>query len=199
MKLDSIKYNTIGRSMYVLYPDGDRLSCYENTLITILLENDVEGEINALLADEDFCELADKQRFVMLFPNPINGRWNWDLDEAERDDLADLTQMVHLFNYQPDFNDRGIYHNMHNARYFMGIGTGASLLHTLAACNPVNVAGIHTIGGKCLRRRKQCPSMRRFLQYYGARTTKLWISSRRLTRWIVKVMAFYTIKATMLN
>ena len=148
MRLDLIKYDEIGRSMYVLYPDGDRLSCYENTLITILRENDGTEEIKALLADADFCELANKQRFVMLFPNPVDGRWNWDLDDAQRDDLADLTQMVSLFNYQPDFRDCGIYHNMHNARYFIGAGTGASILHTLAACNPVNVAGIHTIGGK---------------------------------------------------
>ncbi len=154
MKLDIVKYDEIGRSMVVLYPDGDRLSCYENTLITVLRENDDEEDIRALLANAEFCELANKQRFVMLFPNPVNGGWNWDLDKTQRDDLADLTQMVSLFNYQPDFTDCGIYHNMHNARYFMGIGTGASMLHTLAACNPVNVAGIHTIGGKMSEKAK---------------------------------------------
>jgi poly(3-hydroxybutyrate) depolymerase len=154
MKLDFIIYDEIGRSMYVLYPGGDRLSCYENTLITILRENDGEEDIKALLVNAEFCELADKQRFVMLFPNPVSGKWNWDFDEAQRDDLADLTQMVSLFNYQPGINDCGIYHNMHNARYFMGIGTGASMLHTLAACNPVNVAGIHTIGGKMSEKAK---------------------------------------------
>jgi poly(3-hydroxybutyrate) depolymerase len=150
MRLDFIKYDEIGRSMYVLYPDGDRLSCYENTLITVLRENDGEEDIQALLDNREFCELADKQRFVMLFPNPVNSKWNWDLDEAQRDDLVDLTEMVRLFNFQPDMSDRGIYHNMHNARYFLGIGSGASMLHTLAACNPVNLAGIFTIGGKML-------------------------------------------------
>ena len=155
MKLDLIKYDEIGRSMYVLYPDGDRLSCYENTLITILRENDGEEEITALLANTDFCELANKQRFVMLFPNPVKDRWNWDLDNAQRDDLAELIEMVRLFNYQPDMNDCGIYHNMHNARYYIGVGTGASMLHTLAACNPVNVAGIFTIGGKMSEKAKE--------------------------------------------
>ena len=154
MKLDLKKYEKMGRSMYVLYPDGDRLSCYENTLITVLRENDGKEDITALLDDAGFCELADKQRFVMLFPNPVNGKWNWDMEESQRDDLADLTEMVRLFNYQPDMNDCGIYHNMHNARYFMGIGTGASMLHTLAACNPVNVAGIFTIGGKMSEKAK---------------------------------------------
>jgi poly(3-hydroxybutyrate) depolymerase len=154
MKLDLIKYDGIGRSMYALYPDGDRLSCYENTLITILRENDSEEDIKALLAIVDFCELANKQRFVILFPNPLNGRWNWDMNEDQQDDLADITEMLNLFNYQPDMNDCGIYHNMHNARYFMGVGTGASMLHTLAACNPVNVAGIFTIGGNMSEKAK---------------------------------------------
>jgi len=147
MRLDLVTYEEIGRSMYVLFPDGDRLSCYENTLITILRESDSDADIQALLADVDFCQLADEQRFVMLFPNPVNGHWNWDLDEAQRDDLGDIAEMIRLFNHQPDLNDRGIYHNMHNARYFVGIGAGASMLHTLAACNPVNVAGVFTIGG----------------------------------------------------
>ena len=69
--------------------------------------------------------------------------------------------MIDIFNYQPDIIDRGIYHNMHNARYFMGIDTGASMVHTLAACEPVNVAGIFTIGGtladRALRESKNTP------------------------------------------
>ena len=154
MRLEFIKYDSINRSMYVLYPDGDRLSCYENTLITILRENDGKADIQALLNDTEFCKLANRQRFIMLFPNPVNGMWNWDMEKSEQDDLTDLTEMVRLFNYQPGFTDCGIYHNMHNARYFMGIGTGGSLLHTLAACNPVNVAGVFSIGGKMSEKAK---------------------------------------------
>ncbi len=134
--------------MAVLYPAGDRLSCYENTLITVLTDQDGEAQARALLGDASFCELADKQRFLLLFPNPKDGKWNWELDASLPDDLADLSEMVRRFNFQPDLNDRGIYHNMHNARYFVGTGSGASMLHTLAACNPVNVAGVFTIGGK---------------------------------------------------
>ena len=147
MRLDRIQYSAPDRSMFVLYPAGDRLCCYENTLITILQDSDGESLVRTLLADADFCALADKQRFVILLPNPVNGKWNWDLNGDLKDDLADLPEMVRLFTYQPNMNDLGIYHNMHNARYFMGIGTGASMLHTLAACNPVNVAGVFTIGG----------------------------------------------------
>jgi poly(3-hydroxybutyrate) depolymerase len=147
MRLDYVEYPELGRSMYVLYPTGDRLCCYENTLITLLREDESDALPNALLIDADFCTLADKQRFVILLPNPVNGKWNWDLNADLPNDLADVPEILRLFNYQPNLNDLGIYHNMHNARYFMGVGTGASMAQTLAACNPVNVGGIFTIGG----------------------------------------------------
>ena len=157
MRLEKKEYAELGRSMYVLYPAGDRLSCYENTLITILLDGDVEKEIEALENNAAFCSLADGQRFVLLFPCPGKGGWNWDMKEERPDDLYAVTELIRLFNFQPDINDRGIYHNMHNARYFLGLGSGASMLHTLAAVNPVNVAGVFTLGGKMSEKaRKAC-------------------------------------------
>ena len=148
MRLERIQYDAPNRGMTVLYPEGERLSCYENTLITILRDEGGEAFARELLADADFCALADRQRFVILLPEPVNGRWNWEMDPSLPDDLADIAELVRLFNHQPDLNDRGIYHNMHNARYFVGEGTGASMLHTLAACNPVNVAGVFTVNGR---------------------------------------------------
>ena len=155
MRLEFLTYPEIGRSMYVLYPAGDRLSCYENTLITILREDDSDKLPKSLLADADFCKLADQQRLLLLFPNPMDGCWNWELDPDQRDDLRDVTELVRLFNHQEGFVDCGIYHNMHNARYFIGSGTGASLLHALAAINPANVAGVYTLGGKLSARAKE--------------------------------------------
>lgn len=154
MRLEFLKYPELGRSMYVLYPAGDRLSCYENTLITILRENASDALPRSLLADADFCALADRQRLLLLFPNPIGRVWNWELDPDKQDDLNDVAELVRLFNHQEGFIDCGIYHNMHNARYFIGSGTGGSLLHALASCNPVNVAGIYTLGGRLSARAK---------------------------------------------
>lgn len=154
MRLERIQYDAPNRAMTVLYPDGERLSCYENTLITILRDEGGEAFARALLEDRDFSAFADRQRFVILLPEPVNGRWNWEQDPLLPDDLTQLVEMVRLFNHQPDMSDRGIYHNMHNARYFMGEGTGASMLQTLAARNPVNVAGVFTIGGKLSKKAK---------------------------------------------
>jgi poly(3-hydroxybutyrate) depolymerase len=144
MKLEFLTYPELGRSMYVLYPAGDRLSCYENTLITVLREDDSDDLPKSLLADADFCALSDAQRFLLLFPNPIGKHWNWELDPAGRDDLGDVAELVRLFNHQEGFVDCGIYHNMHKRAILLGSGTGGSLLHALAAINPVNVAGVYT-------------------------------------------------------
>lgn len=148
MRIELKTYENLNRSMYVIYPSGDRLSCYENTMITILREDDTDEMLKRLSADKNFEKLVDRQRFVLLFPNPVNQTWNWKLDENMTDDLADINKLIDEFNYQPDIIDRGIYHNMHNARYFIGRGTGASMIHTLVACNPVNIAGIFTMDGK---------------------------------------------------
>ena len=143
MRLDLIKYNQIGRSMYVVYPDGDRLSCYENTLVTILRDSDDNASIQKLLENETFTALANRQRMILLFPNPED---RWDAAPGSKD-LNDVLEMIRLFNLQVGFVDCGIYHNMHNARYLVGMGTGASLVQTIASCNCDNVAGILTVGG----------------------------------------------------
>lgn len=148
MRLELKRYDDLGRSMYVIYPDGERRVCYENTMITILRENDSDADIRALLESEEFCKLANYHRLVMLFPNPVNGHWNWELDENGENDLYVVTEMARRFPLNPDMRDHGVWHCMPNCRYFLGIGEGGSMLHTLAAVAPVGVAGIFTVGGK---------------------------------------------------
>ena len=144
MRLELKDYPELNRSMYVLYPAGERLSCYDNTMVTILRECSDAAPLEALLQDEEFVKMADFRRMVLLFPNPVNGCWDAD---PQGKDFADVNELIRLFNYQPDFHDYGIYHNMHNARYLAGVGTGASLAFSIAACTPVNVAGVAAVGG----------------------------------------------------
>ncbi len=152
MRLELVEYEDLGRSMYVVYPEGERICCYENTLITVLRENNTESDIRSFLEDGAFRTLADSQRFIMLFPNPVGNSWNWNLEEDGPDDLSVIVEMTERFHYQPDMEDVGVYHIMHNARYFAGIDTGASMLYTLSVCRPVNIAGIFAVGGELSER-----------------------------------------------
>lgn len=147
MKIELKKFDGLERDMYVIYPAGDRLCCFENTIITVLREDNSDALLKTLAADKEFEKLVDDQRLLLLFPNPADMIWNWEMDKEKPDDLTDIVKLIDAFNYQPGMFDVGIYHTMHNARYFVGEGTGASMIHTLAAVNPVNMAGILTIGG----------------------------------------------------
>ena len=147
MRTELINYDDLERSMYAVYPDGERICCYEYTLITILRDADSYDDISTLLEEKSVCKLLNSQKIILLFPNPICKKWNYSLDSSLPDDLSDIPEMIRRFNYQPAMEDVGIYHIMHNARYLIGTGTGASMVHTIASCNPVNVAGIFTIGG----------------------------------------------------
>lgn len=147
MRIELKTFDGLDRDMYVIYPAGDHLSCYENTIITILREDKSDRFMKQLAADKNFENLVDSQRLLLLFPNPVERTWNWELDDKKPNDLDNIVKLIDAFNYQPSFTDAGIYHTMHNARYFVGEGTGASMIHTLAAVNPVNMAGALTIGG----------------------------------------------------
>ena len=90
MRVELKEYKEQNRSMYVIYPAGERLSCYEKTMITVLRENDTREDIDRLCASKELEELVDSQRFVILFLNPIEGRWNYNLEESMQDDLNDI-------------------------------------------------------------------------------------------------------------
>jgi poly(3-hydroxybutyrate) depolymerase len=147
VRIELKTFDGLDRDMYVVYPAGDRLSCYENTIITILREDKSDSLMKQLVADKDFENLVDSQRFLLLLPNPVERTWNWEMDDKKPNDLEDIVKLIDAFNFQPSFTDAGIYHTMHNARYFVGEGTGASMIHTLASVNPVNMAGALTIRG----------------------------------------------------
>lgn len=139
-------YEDLGE-MYVVYPSGPRISCFENTLITILLEDCSRASVEAIVQDSQLSSLIDRQRILMLFPKPKGDVWDTALNVHRQDEMHRVMDMVTRFHSRCKENDFHPYHNMHNARYYMGVGSGATLVQSIAAIYPVNVAGIFTIGG----------------------------------------------------
>ena len=146
MKIENVLYEDLGE-MYAVYPDGPRISCYENTLITVLLEDSSLAGVKRIVEDPQLSQMIDHQRILMLFPKPRNEKWDTSLDVHGQDEMHRIMDMVTRFNSRCKENDFKPYHNMHNARYYMGVGSGATLVQSIAAIYPVNVAGIFTIGG----------------------------------------------------
>lgn len=147
MKLTLKEFGSIGRSMYLFTPEGELRTPYENTYLTILRESGDEDSVRAIMALEGFEELCNEQRIIVGFPNPLEGGWNAALDPSKHDDLSDLYQMQDEYSTLAGMVDYSKMHPMHYAKYFAGVGSGATMLNSLVAINPTNIAGILTVGG----------------------------------------------------
>ena len=132
MKIELVTYRDLG-SMYVVYPDGPRISYYENTLLTVLREDTGRESVEKLLDSAELRELIDRQRILMLFPNPRNGVWDTKLGRKHRGEMQTVMDMVTKFNSRCEENDYSPYHNMRNARYYIGVGSGAVMAQSIAA------------------------------------------------------------------
>ena len=72
MKIELVTYRDLG-SMYVVYPDGPRISCYENTLLTVLREDTGRESVEKLL---DSAELRERPA---AHPDAVPQPQKWSL------------------------------------------------------------------------------------------------------------------------
>lgn len=156
-------YKTIeenNRGMYLYYPQGPIHNAFKRCSITILQEADDEASVLKLLNETGLSELADQQQLILAFPNPVNKHWNADLNSVI-DDVSAFhafqTAMLNPSDKPLEFLPNGVpthdtmlntWHVMNDARYLIGIGSGADLACTLAACCPDNIAAALCINGK---------------------------------------------------
>jgi len=138
-----------GRPIYAYYPDGPRRTAHELTFITLLREVGGEESARAVLAGEKIKELAEYHRFVICMPDPLEHGWNTELDPKLPDDMADVIRITHEF-MRPSrpMEHNSAFHPMHYARYYMGVGEGATMANTIAAIDTRDIAGVATVGGR---------------------------------------------------
>lgn len=159
MSLVFKKLSNSERSMYIYYPDYPMHNPYKLSSLTVLREDDKKESVEALL-ETGLAKLAEEYKLVLCFPNPAQGGWNYTFDSDKEDDLTAISQMQDSMNKEVDtpmtFNHLGIptlesmlsaWHLMFDTRYLCGIGEGASMAYTFAACKPDAVAGLFGIGG----------------------------------------------------
>lgn len=159
MSLVFKKLSNSERSMYIYYPDYPMHNPYKLSSLTVFREDDKKESVEALL-ETGLAKLAEEYKLVLCFPNPAQGGWNYTLDSDKEDDLTVISQMQDSMNKEVDtpmtFNHLGIptlesmlsaWHLMFDTRYLCGIGEGASMAYTFAACKPDAVAGLFGIGG----------------------------------------------------
>lgn len=149
----------IGRSMYLYFPDQERRTAFKRSLITVLRDGADEASVRELLEEQGMRELAEEKEAILAFPNPVRGGWNYGLEEGE-DDLAAFQRFQDACSRETEeplkCHPSGIptheammsvWHPMNDTRYLIGLGSGASMACTLAACTARNIAGILSVGG----------------------------------------------------
>lgn len=150
---------SLNRSMYLYYPPGANRTPFKRCSITILRDEDDEASVKRLL-EEGLQELADREEIILSFPNPVDGRWNYDFAGKTDDvnafiafqdgmDRPDEKPIERLPNGVPTYESMiSTWHPMNDTRYLIGMGTGADMACTLAACAPDNIAAVLSIGGR---------------------------------------------------
>lgn len=153
----------IGRSMYLYFPDQERRTAFKRSLITVLRDGEDEASVRELLEEQGMRKLAEEKEVILSFPNPGKGGWNFALEEGENDVEAfgrfqdacsretEEPMQCHPNGIPTHEAMMSVWHPMNDTRYLIGLGSGASMACTLAACAPRNLAGILTVGGHLSR------------------------------------------------
>ena len=160
MKLIKKTLEKYDRSLYLYYPEGEPRSAFKRCSITILREEASEESVRALL-HKGLIAFAEEQQLILSFPNPGRQGWNYCLDKNKEDDIEILQAMQEAMGVEREIEPakpyRGIptydmmmntWHPMNDTKYMIGFGAGASMVYTLAACAPENIAAIWGIGGR---------------------------------------------------
>lgn len=160
MKLIKKNLEKYGRSMYLYFPKGEPRSAVKRCSITILREEDTRESVQELL-DGGLAEFAEEKNLILSFPNPAAGSWNYNLSKQWEDDVEIIQAMQDALGTDRELEPAEPYfgiptyemmintwHPMNDTRYFVGIGNGASMVYTLAACRPEMVTAIMGIGGE---------------------------------------------------
>lgn len=146
------KISDLNRSMYLYYPPGPNRTAFKRCSITVLRDDDDETSVHKLLFETGLARLAQNDQAIISFPNPVGGRWN--ADPAGEDVLAFnkfQDAMTKPDDKPYEFRPDGIptfesmmstWHPMNDTKYLIGIGSGADLACTLAACYPENIAAV---------------------------------------------------------
>lgn len=151
----------ISRSMYLYFPEQERRTAFKRCSITILRDETDEASVRRLLEASGLRRLAEEQEVILSFPNAAGGRWNYDFSGGT-DDIAAFYAFQDGMSREDDRplerRPDGIptyqammsaWHPMNDTRYLIGLGSGAHMACTLAACAPENIAAVLSLGG-CL-------------------------------------------------
>ncbi len=157
----------IGRSMYLYFPNQERRTAFKRCCVTVLRDGVDEASVHAVMEAGNLARMAEEYGIIFSFPNPKGQGWNYDFS-GETDDIGAFSAFQDACNKEDDrpmaCNAMGIptyeammsvWHPMYDSRYVIGLGNGAHMACTLAACRPENIAAVVALGGRLCEAARQ--------------------------------------------
>lgn len=157
----------IGRSMYLYFPNQERRTAFKRCCVTILRDGADEASVRAVMEAGGLAKMAEEYGIIFSFPNPQGQGWNYDFSR-DTDDILAFSAFQDACNKEDNrpmtCNAMGIptyeammsvWHPMYDARYLIGLGDGAHMACTLAACSPANLAAVVALGGRLCEAARQ--------------------------------------------
>lgn len=149
-----------GYSMYLLYPEGSPRTPFKRRSIALLMDDTREEHVRIVLETLELDRLSCEKDLIIYVPVLPGNTWG----EMSFSDCAARYRECEKQIGKPDpgpmeTNDVGIptlrammaaWHPMNDAKYIIGLDTGADVAVTLAACTPLNIAAIMADGGKLM-------------------------------------------------
>jgi len=135
------------RSIYTAVPDTSDYNrmAWKVSGITILREGSDEASVRELIAQLDLQPIIDDGLAVLLFPNPVDGKWHISNGEPTPD--MKFVSGMNAFNGGAICDGWGA---GPDCRYLMGIGSGAAIIHELVNCHTTSTIGcaVCAVGGE---------------------------------------------------
>jgi poly(3-hydroxybutyrate) depolymerase len=134
------------RSMFLALPESDPKALWKSSAITILREDSDAVSVERIIADFELAKLVDEQKCILIFPNPVDREWNFELTADQPRDAEFVNAINQSLNSGDYLEGWRVINDVH---YLLGFGTGASLVNTLVAAFPSGLlaAAICTVGG----------------------------------------------------
>jgi poly(hydroxyalkanoate) depolymerase family esterase len=126
------------RSMYSYVPKSGCPDAKQCQVLMVLRDENDEKSAAELMKQLQLEQLAEERHFILLFPNPQKGGWNYDRKPKLDDDLAFL---VRCFAALP--KSKGGAAGFNGMIFYLAASRGASaLLAVLSAVSPIDCSAV---------------------------------------------------------
>ena len=124
------------RSLYFYAPKSGCPHAKQNQVLMVLRDDASEASAQKLLEELKLDELSEEEHFLVLFPDPQEGGWNYECDPDRDDDIEFLNRCFGMLRANKRIGV-GAFNGM--TFYLATTEAASAMMLTMAALRPINV------------------------------------------------------------